>query len=207
MKLYVAALAGALAAFMPALAETTEPAAPAPAAPEAAPAEEAPAEAAMPTKPAKPISYFYGIFQGDTKVQEGAGAGTEAAGRQSRVEIRADGATNFIVTWSTLYIDEENPSQLKIKDSTEIKFAPTATPNAYGQAEAGGLWTGKPYYWARVEGDTLHVSALVLDADGSYDVTHYARTLQGDTMRLEFTRFKDGQLQRSVTGTLKRTDE
>jgi hypothetical protein len=203
MKITVAAFAAILAVGTPALAQPTEEVPPAaPAAAEGA----APAEPAKPAKPPKPISYFVGIFQGETSVQEGAGAGSQATGRQSRVEIKPDG-NGFVITWSTLYMDDDNPSVLKVKDSTEIKFAAAPTAGAYGQADADALWTGKPYYWARIEGDTLHVSALVLDADGSYDVTHYARTLQGDTMRLEFTRFKDGQLQRSVTGTLKRTDE
>jgi hypothetical protein len=207
MKIKVAAFAAIMAAGLPSYAQPTEEAAPAAPAAEAAPAEaEAPAESGKPAKPPKPISYFEGIFQGPTTVQDGSGAGTMAAGRESRVEIKADGA-GFMVTWSTVYVDDDNTGELKIKDSTEIKFAPTATAGAYGQADAGALWTGKPYYWARIEGDTMHVSALVLDADGTYDVTHYARTLQGDTMRLEFTRFKDGLLQRSVTGTLKRSDE
>ncbi len=124
----------------------------------------------------------------------------------SRVVTTADGA-GFIITWSTLYIDEENPSSLKIKDSTEIKFAATDDPALFKQAKAPELWTGKPHYWARISGDTLNVTAIVLDADGTYDITHYARTVQGDAQRVEFTRFKDGQLQREVTGTLERKAE
>jgi hypothetical protein len=124
----------------------------------------------------------------------------------SRVVTAAAG-TGFTITWSTLYIDDENPSDVKIKDSTEITFAATDTPTLFKQKDAPELFSGKPHYWARIEGNTLHVSALVLDADGTYDVTHYARTLDGDAMRLEFTRFKDGQLQREVSGTLTRSAE
>ena len=47
----------------------------------------------------------------------------------------------------------------------------------------------------------------MLDADGTYDITHYARTVQGNSQRVEFTRFKDGQLQREVSGTLERVSE
>jgi hypothetical protein len=206
MKITVAAFAAIMALGLSAHAQPTEEATPAAPADAAAPEEAAPAEPAKPAKPPKPVSYFVGIFQGDTTVQQGAGAGSQASTRQSRVEITADG-TGFVITWATLYVDDDNPAVFKIKDSTKIGFRPTTTPGAYGQADAGALWTGKPYYWARIEGDTLNVSALVLDADGSYDVTHYARTLQGDTMRLEFTRFKDGMLDRTVTGTLTRTTE
>ncbi len=124
----------------------------------------------------------------------------------SRVVTAADGA-GFVITWSTLYIDDENPSVLKIKDSTEIKFAATDNPALFKQVSAPDLWTGKAHYWARIDGDTLNVTGLVLDADGTYDVTHYARTVQGDAQRVEFTRFKDGQLQRVVTGTLERKAE
>jgi hypothetical protein len=190
MKLFAAAFAAALATMpMAAMAQDT-----------------APAEAAAPAKANQPIAYFFGIFEGMTKVVEGAGADTEAAGRLSRVVTEADG-TGFMLTWSTLYIDEENPSVLKIKDSTEIRFAPTENPALFKQVKAPELWTGKPHYWARIDGDTLNVTAVVLDADGTYDITHYARTVQGDAMRLEFTRFKDGIYTRHVTGTLERKAE
>jgi hypothetical protein len=191
MKVFVAAFAAALLCAAPAFAQE-------------APAE---APAAAPVQDAKPISYFFGAFQGSTKVVSGAGAGTtDASGRMSRVVTAAAG-TGFTITWSTLYIDDENPSDVKIKDSTEITFDATDSPTLFKQKGAPELFSGKPHYWARIEGNTLHVSALVLDADGTYDVTHYARTLDGDSMRLEFTRFKDGQLQREVSGTLTRSAE
>lgn len=191
MKVFVAALAVSLAFAAPAFAQPAETAQ----APEAA------------KKTPKPIDYFYGIYQGSTTVVEGPSAGTEAAGRMSRVETEAAEGNGFTITWSTVYVDDENPSMIKIKDSTVITFTPTATAGVYQQKEPGKLWTGKPYYWARIDGDTLNVSALVLDADGTYDVTHYARTVQDDTMRLDFTRFKDGLLQRHVSGTLNKTTE
>ena len=197
MKAYVAALAAVVAFAAPTFAQAPE--APAP----EAPAAEAPA---VPAKPAKPVDYFFGIFQGDTKVVEGAGAGTEAAGRGSRVEIKADGA-GFIINWSTTYVDEENPSEIKTKGSMEIAFDASSDPKVFTQRNAPQIGTGKPYYWARIDGDTLNISALALDADRTYDVVHYARTVQGDTQRVEFTRFKDGQLDRSVTGTLNRVSE
>jgi len=168
--------------------------------------ETPPAGAEAPAKANQPIAYFFGIFEGTTKVIQGAGAGTEAAGRLSRVVTEADGS-GFQITWSTLYIDDENPSLLKIKDSTEIYFGATDNPALFKQVKAPELWTGKPHYWARIDGDTLNVTAIVLDADGTYDITHYARTVQGDAQRVEFTRFKDGQLQRQVTGTLERKAE
>lgn len=189
MKLLAAAFAAALVAM-----------------PLAATAQEAPAETAAPAKVNQPISHFFGIFEGTTKIVQGSGADTEASGRLSRVETKAAGK-GFVITWSTLYVDEENPSVLKVKDSTQIKFGPTDNPALFKQIDAPKLWTGKAHYWARIDGDTLNVSAIVLDADGTYDVTHYARTVQGDAQRVEFSRFKDGQLQRVVTGTLERRAE
>lgn len=187
MKAHVAVAAALFALAAPAFAQ--------------APAETA--EAAVAAKPAKPLSYFFGVFEGPTTVVAGAGAGSQAADRDSRVETKAAGQ-GFTITWSTLYLDDADSSRMKVKDSTEITFEPTETANVFKQVNSGALWSGKPHYWARIEGETLHVSALVLDADGTYDVTHYARTVEGDSMRLEFTRFTDGLLQRHVTGNLKR---
>lgn len=195
MKAFVAAAAAFFVCTAPVMAQEMEQTEP-PAA----------AEAAAPSKPAKPIDYFYGIFQGETRIVGGSGAETEASTRLSRVETTpAEGG--FTITWSTLYIDEANPSELKVKDSTDVTFGATPDPKVFRQATPDKLWTGKPYYWARIDGDTLNISALVLDADGTYDVIHYARTVQGDTQRVEFSRFKDGQMQRQVTGTLKRATE
>lgn len=191
MKVFVAALAASLAfAAVPAFAQTEEPAA-------------APAEA---RKAQMPISHFFGIFQGDTRVVAGPSADTEAAGRMSRVETKAVG-NGFSITWSTVYVDDEIPSDVKMKDSTEITFVTTPEAGVFQQKDPGKLWAGKAYYWARIDGDTLNVTSLVLRADGTYDVAHYARTVQGDTMRLDFTRFKDGLLQRHVTGNLARVAE
>lgn len=191
MKAFAAALAVTFALAAPAFAQDT-------------PDE---AAAATPAAAPKPIDYFYGIYQGDTTVVDGAGAGTAAATRGSRVETTSAGGQDFTITWSTVYTDDENPSRYKIKDSTKITFTPAQTPGAYQQKDPGTLWAGKPYYWARIDGETLNVTSLVLRPDGTYDVAHYARTVETDTMRLEFTRFKDGQLQRHVTGTLRKTTE
>lgn len=152
---------------------------------------------------AQPITSFFGRFVGQTKVVEGEGANTAAAGRESEVLIEQT-ADGFKLRWATLFIDEERPADVELKDSTEITFKATKDSSVFEQVGAPPLFSGKAYYWARLSGNTMHVTGLVLTSDGTYDVTHYARTVQGGTMRLEFTRFRNGELVRRVSGNLER---
>jgi hypothetical protein len=154
--------------------------------------------------PDQPITYFAGTFDGPTRVVDGAGAGTTADERQSRVIITPKGNGGFELQWSTLFVDNENTGVMKVKDSTTIDFDQAAA-GVYTGTEQNALFSGKPIYWARINGNTLFVQALIVQEDGTYDLTHYARTVEGDTMRLEFSRFKDGDEARRVQGDLVRT--
>ncbi len=187
--LFAAAFAGLLAFAASAQAPEAPPSAPTPVTPV--------------TIPDQPVVWFVGTFEGQTRIVEGAGAGTAADSRDSRVVITAEGS-GFRVQWSTLMVDEENPSVVKVKDSTEILFAGTSDPTVFRGQPQNDLFTGRPIYWARIDGKTLFVNAVVVAADGTYDVTQYARTVEGDTMRVDFVRFKDGDEVRRVVGDLVR---
>ena len=66
---------------------------------------------------------------------------------------------------------------------------------------------GLPFVWARIRGRTLTVHSLLVDNEGSYEIQTYDRTLTGDGMDLKFTRVRDGQPMRSVTGKLAKVDD
>src|SRR5581483_11801608 len=63
---------------------------------------------------------------------------------------------------------------------------------------------GDPYVWARIQGATLTVSALLITDDGGYEVHVYDRTLIAGGLLLEHSRVRDGAVLQTVTGTLKR---
>jgi hypothetical protein len=56
--------------------------------------------------------------------------------------------------------------------------------------------------WARLEGKTLVVTTFGLLPDGRCEMQTYRRTLVGQNMVLGFSRVVDGQVVRTVTGTL-----
>ena len=61
---------------------------------------------------------------------------------------------------------------------------------------------GDPFVWATIKGDTLTVYALLITEAGGYELQTYARTLTADGMRLSFTRLRDGQQLKAITGVL-----
>jgi hypothetical protein len=197
-----AALAAGFLLVLPVAAQTAPE--PAPAAAPDAPAVDTGvvAPAAIPDVA---ITHFAGQFQGPTKIVEGAGAGSSADERQSQVLISPAGDGGFTLQWSTLFIDNENTGEMKVKDSTTIEFAPGASPSVFVGKDNGAIFNGRPIYWAKIKGNTLHVQAIIVKEDGTYDVTHYARTVDGNTMRLDFTRFEDGEQTRRVQGDLTKT--
>ena len=60
------------------------------------------------------------------------------------------------------------------------------------------------YVWARIVGDELRDHALLIRADGGYELQSYDRMLTEAGLDLNYSRIRDGELLRVVTGTLKR---
>ena len=63
------------------------------------------------------------------------------------------------------------------------------------------------YAWAYIKGQTLTVHSLVIDETGSYTMHSYDRTLTGLGMELEFTRVRDGEPTKTVTGKLTKASQ
>lgn len=152
-----------------------------------------------------PIEHFSGRFTGEGRIQSGDGAETPIAGRQSEVEISVT-AEGFTLYWNTLMVDEANPAEVKVK-ANELTFVRTSTPGVFRSAEPNDIWSGKPVTWAYIENTTLFVSSVIVKEDGSYDVTTYARTVTNNDLDLVFTRVRDGEQVRRVTGRLSRVAE
>jgi hypothetical protein len=76
--------------------------------------------------------------------------------------------------------------------------------DVFGNRAPNDPMKGDPYVWARLQGDTLTVYALIVTPDGSYDMQVYGRTLTKNGMELDFKRFLEGQEVKSIKGELQR---
>jgi len=67
---------------------------------------------------------------------------------------------------------------------------------------------GDPLVWARFAGeDTFIVYKLVIDNRGAFELDRYERTLEGDTLRLHYTRRAHGEPVRSLVARLQRSGD
>ena len=60
------------------------------------------------------------------------------------------------------------------------------------------------FVWATLKGATLTVSALLIIKGGGYELQTYERTLIKEGMKLTFTRLRDGERLKQITGVMTR---
>ena len=90
----------------------------------------------------------------------------------------------------------DNLSQIAARFSAPVRRLKTLNP-----------LKGDPYVWARQEGGTLTVYAMVITEDGSYEMQQYDRKLTEDGLDLAFSRIRDGEQLKVIKGTLKRVGD
>ncbi len=82
--------------------------------------------------------------------------------------------------------------QTEKRKAYTIAFQPTQRPGVYSSAMRANVFgervpmdpfKGDPFVWARLSGKTLSVYALIILADGGYDLQIYDRTLTPDGPR------------------------
>jgi len=156
----------------------------------------------------RPIEKFFGRFIGKTVVAvEG-----ESAPRDIGVEIAAvkDDDHAFTIEWDTVITranGSTKTSSVKIlfqDTKREAIYSSAMRVNVFGKRTPLDPLSGDPYVWARLIGNTLTVFALLITDAGSYEMQVYDRTLDGDTMSLRFSRVRDGEKLKEITGTLTR---
>ena len=64
---------------------------------------------------------------------------------------------------------------------------------------------GDPYVWARIDGDALFVYQMLISETGGYEMQVYERVLTSTGLDLTYSRVRDGEVLRTITGKLKRT--
>ena len=156
---------------------------------------------------AQGIAPFIGEYRGRAISDSGAGLDE----RDLSVLIKAKGEHGFIVEWTT--VSRGSASGRLRKKSYKVEFIPTKRENIYSSAMKTNVFGGRqamdplqgdPYVWARIDGRTLTLYALIITAEGGYEIQVYDRTLNASGMDLRFARVRDGQVLKHITGTLER---
>jgi hypothetical protein len=149
------------------------------------------------------IEAFYGEYEGEA-VMDYHG---ELRKRDLRVKISPI-KKGFTVNWVS--VTRRANGKLKRKEYS-IDFHPTRRQSIYRSGERKDLFgnhvpldpmQGDPYVWARVDKDTLTVYALHVLEDGGYEMQTYARTRIPEGLDLKYSRVRDGEILRTVTGIL-----
>lgn len=131
---------------------------------------------------------FFGEYIGSTQ-------GDGSYNRDFRVSIAAVPDSNdFVVEWVTLM---HKPDGRIKRKQYKIAFTPTERPQIYASVMRKTVFGGKasldplrgdPLFWARIDGDTLTVNALMIDNQGKYSIQSYHRTLTNRGLMLHFER-------------------
>ena len=151
------------------------------------------------------IEDFFGEYTGRTI----SASANEVKTRDINVEIK-EIRRGFNVAWTTVTLRKGATAKRK---SYSIDFRKTKRDGIYQSAMRKDVFgnrtpndpmRGDPYVWARIQGDTLSVYALIVTDEGSYDMQVYNRTLTKNGMALDFKRFLEGQEVKSIKGELQR---
>ncbi len=157
------------------------------------------------TAPAAPseIEAFFGEYEGEAVADHDG----ELRKRDLRVKI-SPRENGFTVDW--ISVTKKASGKLKRKEYS-IDFYPTRRNNIYRSGERMDMFgnavpldplRGDPYVWARVDGDTLTVHALHVLEDGGYEMQTYMRRRIPEGLDLKYLRVRDGEILRTVNGTL-----
>jgi len=151
------------------------------------------------------IERFYGAYAGEAVSESGDGLDK----RDINAEIAPQGK-GFKVSFTVVV---KRGSDKPRRDEYTIAFLPTKRPGIFSSAMRADVFgnavpkdplVGDPYMWARVDGDKFWRYALFVTETGGYEMQTYEYTLVPRGMDLRFSRVRDGEVLRTVTGKLKK---
>jgi hypothetical protein len=150
---------------------------------------------------------FFGTFSGGGIAENEDSLYFAVTARDFDVTIAPLG-DGFRIKWTSVIRSGGDPARPRVKrKSMEKTFLAADQRRVYRCAGNADPLAGGDYCWARIAGNTLVVYALVITDGGRYEVQQYDRTLSGTGMKLVFTRTRDGERVRKVTGRLVKTGE
>lgn len=145
-------------------------------------------------------SRFVGDYSGSAEIVMTDGTAYQ---RDMSVSI-SQTRKGFTVAWTSV---SHRPDGATKEKSYEIDFVPSDQDNVFAAAMRKNVFghevqldpmKGEPYVWARINGDTLTVYSLFVDAEGGYELQQYDRTLAEGGLALDFQRVSNGEISRSV---------
>jgi hypothetical protein len=160
--------------------------------------------AALPAAAAEslPIGAFFGKWEGSAIGQR---VTTPTIGYGTRdMDVTVSGTEQgFEITWVTVIrLWDMKEGDESHRRSSTAKFVKNG-PSSFVAEGAEGPGANVSHSWARIDERSLIVYVFEIDPDGIYDLSRYARTIsESGVMDLTFTRIRDGQTVRRVTGSL-----
>ena len=151
------------------------------------------------------IQRFYGTYAGEA-VSE---SGDELDKRDINAEITPQ-AKGFKVKFTVVVKRGKDKPR---RDEYTIVFSPTKRPGIFSSAMRTDVFgnavpldplAGDPYMWSRLEGDKFWRYALFVTDTGGYEMQTYEYTLVPGGLDLRYSRVRDGEMLRTVTGKLKK---
>jgi hypothetical protein len=112
----------------------------------------------------------------------------------------------FALKWRTVQRQKgtsENPTE--VLKETERDYLPVPGKSFWAAKDSGNPLKGEFSSWAVLSGQSLTVYSMAVRENGTYDMLIYKRTLTGHNMKLDFTAYRNGNLRRTVSGTLIKT--
>jgi len=148
------------------------------------------------------IKAFYGHYSGGGIAETPGSLYFDVTARDLDVVIEA-AAGGVRIAWTTVLRTGDDPNNPKVvKKSTEITFSATDKPNYFIENRNANAFDGAPLSWARIEDHTLTTYTFVIEDDGIYGLSAYARTIGASGMELLFSSIRDGQPVRRVKARL-----
>ena len=151
------------------------------------------------------IKAFSGHWQGSGISESEVSVTFRMTARDLDVTIKPSGS-GFALTTTTVQRKKGDPNNPDaVRKSTELDFQPGVNPGVYVGGSNRDPLDGKPVVWSRVKEQTLITHSLAVAKNGASNHLIYRRTLSASGMNLNFQRFVDGKLMRTVKGRLIKT--
>lgn len=151
------------------------------------------------------IKDFFGEWRGKAKAMSETDEDFSSTNRDLALSVKPNDLGGFRLSWSTVQRQKGDPAApTEVMKSTAVEFIPTSDANRWQSKQQANVYAGGILYWARLDGETLTVTTFTIAENGTPEMHTYRRTLTGGRMKLEFTNVRDGEVQRVVSGDLRK---